>query len=163
MLIGLLSDSHNIRPNVRYALEIFRTLGIQTVFHAGDLISIEMLDEFAEFSLHLSFGNGDDPSEIVSKAEGMPIKPDCGEAIEMTLSGKRFFMMHGDRKAELEQRIQSGDYDYVIHGHTHRYRDETIELTRVINPGALGGRFMGRRSFATLDPAKNELQRYYLP
>lgn len=46
---------------------------------------------------------------------------------------------------------------------THRFRDEMVGATRVINPGALGGRFVGERSFATLDLIKDELQRYFVP
>ncbi len=163
MLIGLLSDTHNNRPSVRFALDIFAALGIETIFHAGDLISANLLDEFLEFSLFLSFGNGDDSLMISSKASRLSERLLCEDIVEQTLAGKRICMLHGDYKIELENRIASGDYDFVIHGHTHRYRDERVGSTRVINPGALGGRFIGERSFATLDLTKNELQRYFVP
>jgi predicted phosphodiesterase len=32
-----------------------------------------------------------------------------------------------------------GGADFLLHGHTHVPRDETIGLTRVLNPGTLGG------------------------
>jgi hypothetical protein len=83
--------------------------------------------------------------------------------LDLNLAGKRVFMIHGDQRSELEKRTASGDYDFVLHGHTHRFRDERVGSTRVINPGALGGRFVGERSFATLDLMKNELQRYFVP
>jgi len=163
MLIGLMSDTHNNRPGVRYALDIFDALGIEVIFHAGDLISAQILEEFSDFSLFLCFGNGDDPLMIASKAGSVSEKFLCDEMLDLNLAGKRVFMIHGDYKTELEKRIASGDYDYVIHGHTHRYRDERVGSTRVINPGALGGRYIGERSFATLDLEKNELQRYFVP
>lgn len=163
MLIGLMSDTHNNRPNLRYAIDIFRTLGIQTILHAGDLISAELLEELNEFSVFLSFGNGDDPLMISSKAKRVSERFVCEEMLDLNLAGKRVFMIHGDQRSELEKRIASGDYDFVLHGHTHRFRDERIGSTRVINPGALGGRFVGERSFATLDLVKNELQRYFVP
>ena len=163
MLIGLMSDTHNNRPGVRYAIDIFQALGIETILHAGDLISAQLLDEFSDFSLFLSFGNGDDPLMIASRASGVSDRFMCEEMLDINLAGKRIFMIHGDHRTEQEQRIESGDYDYVIHGHTHHYRDERVGSTRVINPGALGGRYIGERSFAMLDLVKNELQRYFVP
>ena len=163
MLIGLMSDTHNNRPGVRYALDIFDALGIEVILHAGDLISAQILDELTDFSLFLSFGNGDDPLIIASKACSESEKIVCDEMLDLRLAGKRIFLIHGDYRTEQEKRIESGDYDYVIHGHTHRFRDERIGSTRVINPGALGGRYIGERSFATLDLVKNELQRYFIP
>lgn len=163
MLLGLLSDSHNNRPDVQYTIEVFKTLGVKVVLHMGDLISALLLEEFRDFSLYLSFGNGDDPDNILSKASNFPDQLVCEEMLDLNLAGKRIFMIHGDHKIELERRILSGSYDYVFHGHTHRFRDEMIGSTRVINPGALGGRYIGERSFATLDLTKNELQRYFIP
>ena len=163
MLIGLMSDTHNNRPGVRYALDIFDALGVEVILHAGDLISAEILEEFSDFSLFLSFGNGDDPLLIASRAGRISDRFVCDEMLDLSLAGKRIFMIHGDHKTELDKRIDSGDFDFVLHGHTHRYRDERIGSTRVINPGALGGRNIGERSFATLDLVKNELQRYLVP
>ncbi len=163
MLIGLMSDTHNNRPGVRYALDIFAALGIDVILHAGDLISAQLLEEFTDFSLFLSFGNGDDPLMIASKAGSLSGRFVCDEMLDLSLACMRIFLIHGDYRTEQEKRIESGDYDYVIHGHTHRYRDERVGSTRVINPGALGGRFISERSFATLDLVKNELQRYFIP
>lgn len=163
MLIGLMSDSHNNHPNVRYALDIFRELGINTILHAGDLISGELLKEFKGLSLYLAFGNGDDPLMISVKAAGISSQFVCEEALALCLDGRKIFMIHGDQRTELENQIASGEHDYVIHGHTHQFRNEMVDNTRVINPGALGGRFVGERSFATLDLSKNELQRYFVP
>jgi len=163
MLIGLMSDTHNNRSGVRYALDIFRALEIKVILHAGDLISAELLEEFKDFSLFLSFGNGDDPFYISTKAERLSERFECEEMLDLNLADKRIFMIHGDQRSELEKRITSGCYDYVIHGHSHRFRDEKVGATRVINPGALGGRFVGEKSFATLDLIKDELQRYFVP
>lgn len=163
MLIGLMSDTHNNRPGVRYALDIFDALGIEVILNAGDLISAGILDELVDFRLYLSFGNGDEPMMLSSRARNVSERFACEEMLDLKLAGKRIFMIHGDHKTELDKRIDSGEYDFVLHGHTHRFRDERVGSTRVINPGALGGRFVGERSFATLDLAKNELQRYFVP
>ncbi len=163
MLIGLMSDTHNNRPGVRYALDIFGALGIEVILHAGDLISAELLELYKDFSLYLSFGNGDDPLFVAWKAATVSKRFVCEGMIDLNLAGRKIFMSHGDHRIEQEKRIASGFYDYVVHGHTHRYRDQQVGSTRVINPGALGGRLVGERSFATLDLVENELQRYFLP
>ena len=163
MLIGLMTDTHNNRPGVRYALDIFKELGIKVILHAGDLISAELLEEFKDFSLFLSFGNGDDSFYISTKAERLSDRFECEQMLDLNLADKRIFMIHGDQRTELEKRITSGGYDYVIHGHSHRFRNEKVGSSRVIKPGALGGKFVGERSFATLDLIKDELQRYFVP
>jgi predicted phosphodiesterase len=60
-------------------------------------------------------------------------------------------MTHGDNEGFLDGLIGSGKYAYVLHGHTHRRRDQTVGSTRVINPGALGGMRRERRSLCILD------------
>ena len=89
MLIGLMSDTHNNRPGVRYALDIFDALGIEVILHAGDLISAQILDELTDFSLFLSFGNGDDPLIIASKASSLSekFKPEHRLKVALSLAG----------------------------------------------------------------------------
>ena len=94
MLIGLMSDTHNNRPGVRYALDIFRALEIKVILHAGDLISAELLEEFKGFSLFLSFGNGDDPFYISTKAGRLSDRFKYGEMLDLNLADKRIFMIH---------------------------------------------------------------------
>ena len=45
----------------------------------------------------------------------------------------------------------SGDYAYVLHGHTHYRADWWAASTRVLNPGALGGTKRESRSVCILD------------
>ena len=65
-------------------------------------------------------------------------------------------MLHGDNEEALQNLIASGEYAYVLHGHTHKRRDQTVGRTRVINPGALGGRRPQRYSFCILDLATGD-------
>jgi len=67
-------------------------------------------------------------------------------------------LLHGDNIPQLTHLIHSGDYDYVIHGHTHQLRDELIGHTRVINPGACGGGGLSPKTFAILELATGDLQ-----
>jgi uncharacterized protein len=49
-----------------------------------------------------------------------------------------------------------GGADFLLHGHTHVPRDEIVGLTRVLNPGAIGGPSKGAPpswAWMTLDDA----------
>jgi predicted phosphodiesterase len=48
--------------------------------------------------------------------------------------------------------------DYLLMGHTHRRHDARVGLTRVINPGALGGTQHEARSVCVLDLANDQLE-----
>jgi predicted phosphodiesterase len=65
-------------------------------------------------------------------------------------------MIHGDSEEVLRGLVASGQYAYVIHGHTHRRRDQTVGRTRVINPGALGGTRHQEHSLCILDLRSGE-------
>ena len=55
-----------------------------------------------------------------------------GEITEGTIGRWRVGMVH-----DLDKRRArwAAGYDVVIHGHTHRWRDEVVGRTRFINPG----------------------------
>lgn len=152
MLIGIVSDTHNQRENLAWAAECFRAQSILTVLHCGDVTHPEMLRALAGFEVYLAFGNGDNATGAMD-ALLKRLNPANQAADQLTffIADKSFLMMHGDRRAGLSRAILSGEYDYVIHGHTHRFRDEMVGNSRVINPGALGGVAYEPRSAAILD------------
>ena len=56
--------------------------------------------------------------------------------VEETINKKFIGIIHGDNEGKLEDMIHSNKFDYIFHGHTHQKRNDKIEKTRVINPGA---------------------------
>jgi predicted phosphodiesterase len=78
------------------------------------------------------------------------------------LDGTSVAMLHGDNEGALQSLIASGEYAYVLYGHTHKRRDQTVGRTRVINPGALGGRQSQRYSFCILDLETGETRFFEL-
>jgi len=54
--------------------------------------------------------------------------------------------------------VNSGEYAYVFHGHTHYRADWWAASTRVINPGALGGTKRESRSICIIDLESGEAQ-----
>lgn len=50
MKIGILSDTHNEIENVRKAVSVFESLGIDTVIHCGDVTIPRVLEVLKIFS-----------------------------------------------------------------------------------------------------------------
>ena len=140
MLIALLSDTHDHESATRAALDVLAPYHPVAYIHAGDLVDARMLQLFAHLppnSFHYVFGNNEyDLADLFQQAA--ELKLTChGRFADLTLAGKRIAVTHGHEHALLDRLVFSRKYDYLIHGHTHVRRDERINGTRIINPGAL--------------------------
>lgn len=163
MKIGILSDTHNERYLARKAAEIMLSMNIKVIVHCGDVGSTRILDELSEFQIFLAYGNQDfDRLAIDQKLLQLGDNNKSGKFLQLSFAGKDLFVTHGDDCSVLNEAINSQRYDYVLSGHTHRFRDQKIAKTRDVNPGALGGRFVEQRSFAILDLENDFIERYIL-
>lgn len=159
MKIGLLSDTHNHTENLAQALKVLSRESISTVIFCGDVVDPALVPMFAGLELHLVEGNIDrDPDALRRAVQRLGDGCTFGLEYAATIDGKRLIALHGHLVDRLIETIHSGLYHYVIHGHTHRRRDERVGATRVINPGALGGKRDETRSIAILDTAGDELR-----
>ena len=163
MQIGIISDTHDNIQMVQAAQKKLKELGIKTVIHCGDFTEADVIDYLGEFQLYCVYGNGDYPFEIDERVNWF--RPDnlAGEFLELTIDNKHIFVTHGHRLNLLQNAIMDGKYDYVIHGHTHQFKDEFYKKTRLINPGALGGKKVEARSFVVLDLETDYLQKITEP
>lgn len=160
MKIGILSDTHNRTENLATAVEKLRAQAITTVIHCGDVTSPEMIRQLEGFKVHLVFGNGDMyPQELVKQLDNLNTGSHAAATLDLVIDGRMIFVIHGDDRTSLDKAIESGTYDYVFTGHTHRFRNEQIGNTAVINPGALGGSLVTERSFCILDVETGALER----
>lgn len=158
MRIGLLADTHNNLHTVDVAAQRFREEGVVTLLHAGDVTGPQVLHALRSFDLWIAWGNMDrDPSLQPAAAALFPAGR-LAYTHSLTLAGRALALLHGDDAERLQTLIRSGEYDYVIHGHTHAFCDQRIGTTRVINPGALGSTRWHAPTFAILDLATGELQ-----
>lgn len=151
MRIGILSDTHDHIENTRRALEIMRQEGVERLFHCGDVTSPHVVSLFEGWDVLFVRGNLDQLDVLEPAVVALGRQPFLGDEVITTVAGRRIAILHGDDTDQLQQMISSGEFDYVFHGHTHRRRDERVERTRVINPGALGGVRHESRSFCILD------------
>ncbi|MCA9391632.1 YfcE family phosphodiesterase [candidate division WWE3 bacterium] len=78
---------------------------------------------------------------------------------EVELDGKKIAFCHYPRLAELL--AQSGDYDAVFHGHTHKVRNEVVGRTLLVNPGSICGIVNAKpaqASFGVYDTVENNVE-----
>ena len=163
MKIGILSDTHNEREMLKKAVVIFESLNVHHLIHCGDVTNPALLDELSGFIVYCVYGNSDlDRYSLKSKLEQLGQNNRIDSFLDLELGGKRIFVIHGDLKHKITEAINNGLYDFVFHGHTHKVEDEWVGSTRVVNPGALGGRYTGNRSIAVLDTIENKLEWFYL-
>jgi putative phosphoesterase len=152
MLLGIHSDTHNHSANLLKALAIFRSAGIDTLIHCGDLTDIDMAVHLAEFPVIFTPGNGDwNAAEIRRMLAFYAPANVCTPIYEGKFGISSIAATHGHLPGALDRLVSCGEFDYVFHGHSHRRQDERRGRTRIINPGALGGTHFEARSIALLD------------
>jgi putative phosphoesterase len=159
MEIGILSDTHNDKEMTERALEVFRQRGIRTLFHCGDVAAADLVSLFRGFEVTFVRGNMD-RRYVKALQQAIGAQSDMhwlSTGGEVTLEGKRIAVTHGDHERVFEDLLFS-EPDYLLTGHTHRRRDERVGLTRIINPGALGGTQHESRSVGILDLATDRLE-----
>lgn len=139
--IGILSDTHSNLPNLIAALTIFRDRRIDRLIHCGDVTRPDLLEEFQGFQVWLVRGNNDyDNLGLRSMARRLGNVTYCGVDAQLEFDGHHVAACHGDDESLLRNMSACGAYDWVFYGHSHRHELTTMGRTRVLNPGALGGR-----------------------
>ena len=123
--IGLISDLHGrLRP------EVFDLLnGVDRILYAGDVERLDLLDDLEAIApLDAVWGNVDGPE----------IRQWTRESLEVEFEGVRFAVIHGHRVAPdfglLLKQFPAADV--IVHGHTHRPKQEKLENRWIVNPGA---------------------------
>jgi putative phosphoesterase len=151
MKVGIISDTHDDLHNLEAALEILEAERVTKILHCGDVCGPDVIRPLTGLDGWVAQGNMDRQLGLAQVVEGTLGHGRLAWLQRPTLDGYLVAMIHGDNEEVLGNLITSGQYAYVFYGHTHRRRDQTIGRTRVINPGALGGRRWQSRSFCILN------------
>ena len=133
MKIGVLSDTH-LREVTAELKELAREQLADTdlVLHAGDVVSMEVLDFLRKKKFHGVHGNMD-PFEV---KDALPRKS------IIKIGPYRLGLIHGWGAASgLEDRIRSEfqDVDVIIYGHSHRPANHLSGGVLFFNPGTATG------------------------
>ena len=143
MEIGIISDTHDNIKNIEKAVNVFSERRVRFVIHAGDYVCPKAVESFQGIKLIGVLGNNDvDVSGLTSAFNniGGELK---GDFCEIELDGTRFAVYHGTKSQQKHSLIQSGIYDVVVCGHTHKLEKITVGQTLAVNPGTANGWFFG--------------------
>ncbi|MCP3682563.1 MAG: metallophosphoesterase [bacterium] len=156
-MIGIISDTHDNVVNVQKAVALFKEKNVEFVIHLGDVVAPRTIQYFSGLTMKFVKGNcdGADYDLMMEKIAELGAEY-YDEWLELDYKGKKLVALHGKDEKKLQSFIESGKFDYVLHGHTHVKRDEKKGNTRIINPGA--HYFGGENNIAFLDVETDNLE-----
>ena len=144
MLIGVTGDTHNNLKNISKICEIFNSLQVDLVIHTGDITLPKSLRAFKALNAKLIgvYGNNDqaEKKDLVKAAAEF----NCSfydEPYYLKLNEVSLSIIH---HPELINDVMLQCSDVIVHGHTHKYRDETLKETLIFNPGECAGLLKGK-------------------
>jgi uncharacterized protein len=156
--IAIISDSHDNPARIDQMFKILKEKNIETIIHCGDVCSSRVLDYLSnnfKGKIYLSLGNVDADHEIYEQRHSLTnikIFPKFGE---VKIGNLDIAFVHFPNRAK--ELAQTGKYDFVFHGHTHKPWEEEIDNCKIINPGTLAGLFT-RSTFAILDTKTKKVE-----
>jgi putative phosphoesterase len=149
MLIGVMADSHDNVPKLEAAVSLFKQRQVQYVLHAGDFVAPFAIDPLRGLDCPVLsvFGNNDG-ERLGLAARIREIGEVHAYLATATLDDRRIAVVHYPELAE--PLAESGAYDLVVYGHTHRV-DQRQDHGLLLNPGETGGWLTGCSTVAVVD------------
>ena len=162
MLVGVVSDTHNNIKNIENIINIFNEEEVNLVIHTGDVSKAETLRLFSRLSCPMVgvFGNND----RIEKG----LKEVCDECnfnfqdppFPLTLGDKKIAVFHEPELID-EYIKEHEDVQLIIHGHTHRHREETLDNIIIFNPGESAGFLKGKNALGIINLNSLEIRRIF--
>ena len=151
MLIGVTGDTHNNLKNIKEICSIFNENRVNLVFHTGDISLPKSLLAFKDLNcpIKVVFGNNDiEEKEFLLEASR---EFECEINVEpysIHIDEKKITILH---HPELIDEKLISESDLILHGHTHRYRQEKINNCIIFNPGECAGFMKGKNQIGLID------------
>ena len=162
MLIGVVSDTHNNIKNIKKIIYLFNEEQVDLVIHTGDISKATTLGVFSNLNSPLVgvFGNNDRIEE--------GLKEVCSEynfnfqepPLSLTLENKKVAVFHEPELIEAYIK-DNQDIDLVLHGHTHRYKEESVDNIIYFNPGESAGSMEGKNAIGLIDMCNLKTKRIF--
>lgn len=135
MQVGIVSDTHDNLDVVESAVDLFAG-EVEAVIHCGDVVAPFAATPFdADFQFYVVRGNNDGEWALADAVREFGVY--LGEMGELSLGGATVAVYHGTSQSIVDALCGCGDYDYVVHGHTHERAHEESGGTVRINPGGI--------------------------
>ncbi|MFC5277764.1 metallophosphoesterase [Halorubrum rubrum] len=136
MLVGIVSDTHDDLAAVEAAVDLFESKGVDAIVHCGDFVAPFSVTPFdAGVDFHAVRGNNDGEWAVESTVNSFGTY--LGEAGTLPFDAVDVAVTHGTSEVVVDALVDCGDYDYVLHGHTHAHGAEERDGTVRVNPGGL--------------------------
>ncbi|PKL52542.1 MAG: YfcE family phosphodiesterase [Nitrospira bacterium HGW-Nitrospira-1] len=151
MLIGIIADTHDNIITLKKAVDYFNAKGVRHVIHAGDFTSPFTFRILKELHSDFTgiFGNNDGDRLLLQKHSDGKI---LNQPHLLDLDNRKIIVIHEHHI--VEALAESGHYDLVIYGHTHKPEIRKVKDALVINPGEAGGWLYGKPTVAVADLLK---------
>jgi len=162
MILGVVSDTHNRIDNVEKIIDIFNTNNVDKVIHTGDITQSKTLVRFKRLNCPLLgvYGNNDLEEQGLietAKENGFRFQE---PPLSFEIGNRKIAIFH--EPDEIESFIKKNpSIKLIIHGHTHRYRNEMVGDVKIINPGECAGIIKGKNSVGLLKLKDLSLERIF--
>ena len=162
MLVGVVSDTHNNIKNIKKIIDLFNEAQVELVVHTGDISKAETLRIFSKLDAPLVgvYGNND---RIEEGLEEVCIEYDFNfqePPLAINLKDKKIVVFHEPDLIK-EYIKEHKDTDLILHGHTHRYKEEKIDQTVYFNPGESAGSMEGKSALGIVNLNNLEIKRIF--
>ena len=151
MRIGLTGDTHNNLKNVAKICDIFNSNDLDFVIHTGDISLPKTLKVFELLKMPLKgvFGNNDqdEKHDLLKVCEEKKFL--FKDKLKIKISRNNFLYAIHDPNDIEDEFYKPGNI--IVHGHTHRFRDEVLRKTYIFNPGECAGMMKGMNKVGIID------------
>lgn len=147
MKVGVVSDTHNNLKNIDLLISIFNKKEVDFVIHTGDITNSSSLQKFSTLNCELYgvYGNNDknekDLVEIANRNGFQFHNP----PFVINKNKRTIAIFHEPDHIE-DFLKENHDLDIILHGHTHRYREEFLDSVLIYNPGESAGMLKGKNA-----------------
>lgn len=138
MRVGVVSDTHMYSFEQMPQKLIGALSEVDLIVHAGDLVSLEVLEGLRRLG---------EVTAVWGNMDSAELKGLLPETEMVVVGGKKIGIAHGSGgPSGIEDRVRRlfDEVDVIIYGHSHEAKNERIGGTLFFNPG------QGRRSFGIL-------------
>ena len=146
MILGVVSDTHNRVSNVERIIDIFNSKEVDKVIHTGDILAV--------------FGNNDlkeSGLKEISQINGFRIE---FPPFVTKIGNRKIAILH--EPDDIQDLIKENpSIDLILHGHTHRYRNEKINGIKIFNPGECAGLQKDRNAIGLVNLKNLSLERIF--
>ena len=157
-----MSDTHNNLKNIKTIISLFNDKKVDLVVHTGDITTAKSLEAFSSLNceLFLVYGNNDREEsglEEIANNNGFKIKEPPFEIIK----NERSIVIFHEPDLIEEFLEKNDDIHIILHGHTHKYREECLKKTLVYNPGESAGMLKGKNAIGIINLQDLSVQRIF--